>query len=545
MAYLDNEQTFFGRTKPLELLKKRVLDLKEGYRQNVALLGNRYLGKTSVFARFLMNLDDENMVVIYLDLDHKNTDYFVTKYIVSLLYHYSKQKHLELHEDIDLLIENTAKYIPQTVERVRLVQSLYKKGQLLEAFSKVLSLPEIFSNETGLFCVVILDEFQGLEDFVEERIFQDLGKQIMTQRRCLYLVSSSYPSVADKILSEKLSLLFGNFEVIHIDPFDLITSQQFIEFVLREIKIGAQLRNFLTDFTGGHPLYLNLICQELINLSAVHKQDEIYMPILAQAIENTIFNRWGVISRHFELIINELCSGKGNHLHSHILISLANGKNKIEDLLTDTGLKRHVLMQKMTFLLEQGIIVRNGHFHYYKDKLFKYWMKYIYQKRFKEVDLIHDKQRKQFKEEFNHVVDEFKVASRKDFPSRVVELLNCFDDEAFDLNGRKYKLPAFRAMTPFRIKNECGSFIDVVSAVTDDSSWFIILKKDGLNENDINLLLDESKKMGTKPERCLIISLIDLDENARLKALQERFWIWNEHELNTLLTVFDKPFIVR
>ena len=45
MNDLDIETKFFGRRDILDLLKKRVIDLKAGCRQNVALLGNRHVGK--------------------------------------------------------------------------------------------------------------------------------------------------------------------------------------------------------------------------------------------------------------------------------------------------------------------------------------------------------------------------------------------------------------------------------------------------------------------------------------------------------------------
>ena len=126
-----------------------------------------------------------------------------------------------------------------------------------------------------------------------------------------------------------------------------------------------------------------------------------------------------------------------------------------------------------------------------------------------------------------------------------MELLSCFDNEAFDLNGRKYKLPLFQEIVPLRIKNKEGLQVDVIKAMSSDAVWFIVPKRDSFGENDVNAVLSEVKKTGEKPDRFLIISLTDLDENTRLKALQERFWIWNEGELNTLLTLFDKPFILR
>ncbi|HBR14689.1 MAG TPA: hypothetical protein DD723_03980 [Candidatus Omnitrophica bacterium] len=549
MSFIDQEQNFFGRTPILNLLKRRVIDLKEGYRQNVALLGNKCVGKSAILQKFISDLDDPDVTTIYLDLQNKEFNYFFSKFVGSLLYYFSKSKNLPLYDDLNLFLESTKKFIPQTIEVIKRIQMDINGGKPLDAFHGLLILPEIYTNETGKFCILILDEFHDLEEFVSPTAFQDLGKKIMTQKRCFYIFSSSYPGLAKKILSEKLSLLFGNFEVVMVDAFDLQTSQEFIDHNLKGIKLGTQLRNFLTDFTGGHPLYLNLICQELFNLSAVHKQSEIYMPLLSQAVENTIFSRWGVIGRHFELVINELCGGKGNRLTASVLIALSNGKHKMdelcEEICEELGVKKNLLKQRMNHLLELGVVAKNNSAYYFNDKLFKYWIKYVYQKRLKDVEFLPDKLRKQFKEEFHQGVENFQAVSRQDFSSRIMELLSCFDNEAFDLNGRKYKLPLFQEIVPLRIKNKEGLQVDVIKAMSSDAVWFIVPKRDSFGENDVNAVLSEVKKTGEKPDRFLIISLTDLDENTRLKALQERFWIWNEGELNTLLTLFDKPFILR
>jgi len=545
MSYIDSEKNFFGRNDILDLLKRRVVDLKEGYRQNVALLGNQYVGKSSLLHHFLVNMDDEGITVIYLDLENKDFNYFFTKFTGSLLYNFSKNKKLPLHDDLNLLLESTKDVIPHTVQVIKKIRTDFSKNKHADCFLGLMTLPEIFTNETGQYCVLILDEFQNLEELFVPNVFRDLGKKIMTQKRCFYIVSSSYQDLAKKILSEKLSLLFGNFEVIHVEPFDFQASQEFVEHALVDSKIGIQLRSFLGDFTGGHPLYLSLLCQELINLSAIHGQGEIYMPLLSQAVENTIFDRWGVISRHFELTIKGLCNGKDSHVISSILMSIANGKHKFDEIVADSGMKKSQLKQKINHLLEMGIIVKNGNFHCFKDRLFRYWVKFVFQKRLKVVELAPDKQRKQFKEELNTCVENFKISSRKDFSSRIIELLDCFDNEAFDLNGRKYKLPEFRKMTPVKYKNDSGVSFDIIKASTENATWFIVMKKEIFGENDVNAVLAEAKKIMKKPERCLIISLSDLDENARLRALQERFWIWNERELNALLTLFDKPYIVR
>lgn len=542
---MDGTQDFFGRPAVLELLKKRVLDLKEGYRQNIALLGNRYIGKTAILHHFLANLDEQDVTAIYLDVESKDFRLFLEKFTGRLLYNYSKSRNLSLHEDIDLLLETTQDTIPHTVQVIRKIYKDYQVKKLSTCFLGLLALPEIFTNETGRSCVLVLDEFQNLEEFPMPNVFQQLGKKIMTQKRCLYVMASSYPQAAKKILSEKLSLLFGNFEVVAVEPFDPQTSRQFIETVLQGIEISGSLRDFLADFTAGYPLYLHLICSELVRLSIVHKQNEIFIPALAQAVENAIFNRWGIISRHFELMVEELASAKGSRIMIAVLMSLANDQHKIEEVGTALGLTKSQVNGKINRLMETGIIAKNGNFYYFRDKLFKYWMKYVFQQRLKNIDLEPERHRGQFQKEFYRLVESFKIHTHKDLSSRIIELLYCFDNEAFDLNGRKYKLPLFREIVALPKTETQDRCLDVIKASTTDDVWLIAVKDENVSEAEVNTILEEARKGGQKAQRCLLISMRTLDENTRLRALQERFWIWSEEEINTLLTLFNKPYIVR
>ena len=72
-----------------------------------------------------------------------------------------------------------------------------------------------------------------------------------------------------------------------------------------------------------------------------------------------------------------------------------------------------------------------------------------------------------------------------------------------------------------------------------------MLKQDNIGENDLGNILSETKKILQKPQRRIIISLASMEDTARLKALQEKVWIWNEEEVNALFNLFDKPNIVK
>src|SRR3989338_3811164 len=266
--YWDDK--FFGRKPIMDLLKKRLLGLKEGYRQNIAILGGHYLGKTTILNKFLADLDDKDILEVYLDLGYKDFRQFFLKYAGTILHNYSRAEHLPLHDDINLLLTSVKSRLPQTVKVIHKIQSDIEANRLSDACQSLMKLPEIFTFEANKFCLFIFDEFQKMEDLGIENIFQQFGTSIMTQRRCLYVVTSSCAEKAKSILSEKLSLLFGNFEIVSIGPFDLKTSQEFIANRLEDIKVSVPLRDFMIDFTGGHPLYLQQILKEIRYLVAVH-----------------------------------------------------------------------------------------------------------------------------------------------------------------------------------------------------------------------------------------------------------------------------------
>ena len=420
---------FCGRKDVLALVRKRVGDLKEGYRQNLAFIGSHHIGKSSVLLKFLNDLDDNAVIPVYLNLENRDLHYFVSKATRTLLYQYARAKGLPLQETLPLLAEIVRPTIPHTADAALEAAVLIEKGKLSEAYEAVLRLPDILIKESGLSCVFILDEFHQIEDFGINEPFKALADSITMQKGCLFIITSSYEEQAKKILAERLTLLFGNFEIVTIHPFDLKASQHFIECRMGEVRMGLSLRNFLSDFTGGRPLYLDIILQELLNLSAIYKQQEVYAPLVVQAVENLVFSRWGALSRYFELIVDRLCAGRANRMVMDILFALANGTHKAKDIVESLGVKQGQVTQKLAYLVDQDIVEKNGTYFYIKDKLLRYWVKYVFQHRVKAVDMEPGRSHKEFKDEVTRAINEFQVTSRKDLSTRVTELVRCFENE--------------------------------------------------------------------------------------------------------------------
>lgn len=537
---LEAQEQFYGRKKKLDLIKRRVLDLKEGYRQNMAFLGERFVGKTAIIKRFLQDLDESRIVPVYIDFENADITFLFSKMAGSLLSHYASSLKLDTGHDLALLINAAETRLPESVKVIKKIQSHLSHNRDTDAYLEIINLPQIFAQEADVYCVLLFDEFQHLGDLGIAEEFKELGKRIMTQRRCLYIVASSQIWAAQKILSEKLTLLFGNFEIVEIRPFDITDCREFLKMHLRGLKMSDALGHFLIDFTGGQPLYLTLICAELRVLTALHRQTEIFLPILSLSLEKILNERWGVLNRHFDLLLDRVVSGKGNVIVGRILISLSAGRTKISELADRLGVKQSGLSGRVNRLLELGIVAKNGNFFFIPDRVFRYWLKFVYQKRRNFLEDRDERQVEEFRREFSRAYEASCANQGRDISHQVVELLSCFENEHLTINGRRYKLPQFKQMAPSRVRLSGGGHMDLIRAASEDGEWIIILKPDAIGENEIVRLAEETRKIIQKPQRCVLISFKPLDENARIRAIQERMWIWNEGELNALAEIYDK-----
>jgi len=161
------------------------------------------------------------------------------------------------------------------------------------------------------------------------------------------------------------------------------------------------------------------------------------------------------------------------------------------------------------------------------------------------VDLEVGRSRKQFKEEINRALNDFGMVARKDLSVRISDLMHKFDNDTFVLCGRRYKLTTFGEIKLLKLRIGTGNYFDAISADSQEGLWLVVLKKDPVHDSDLSGILEEIKKLNPKPARSVIVSLSGLDENAKLRALQEKLWIWDEDQLNCLMHLFDEPIIVR
>ena len=133
-------EQFFGRGEVLALLNKRVLALKDGYRQNVALTGTSLVGKSSVILHFLYMIREEKLVPVYVEVVKEPFRSFANKFIATLLYNALSRAGEEVSIDMAQLLERAQKVFPKTSSAIKYVNACIYDGKTDEAYANLLSL---------------------------------------------------------------------------------------------------------------------------------------------------------------------------------------------------------------------------------------------------------------------------------------------------------------------------------------------------------------------------------------------------------------------
>ncbi|MFH0771568.1 MAG: hypothetical protein V1933_03000 [Candidatus Omnitrophota bacterium] len=567
---------FFGRRDILELLKKRVDDLCYGYRQNIAIIGPPYYGKTSIIYRLVDDVSLRRQVAVYVDVNPvrelhsltvcaesgfrlpsvssgngrrlksavfsngvKTCDFlnFAERFISTLLFKYLRALGSDIRDSGELMLAASEK-MPKTAKAANDVETLIKSGKLLKAYSAVLELSAIAYAETSLHPVIIFDEFHRIEDFGIKDAFVLLGKSIMLQKDVMYIMASSKINQAKEILSEKLSLLFGNFEIYELETFDFSTAIDFIGFRLDGKNLRDDLCNFLTAFTNGHPFYLDCVLVNLSNYLNANPQSD-HSGAVIKVFNDLLFDSKGILNQHFVSIVSDL--DKLNLRYASILVSISNGNNKIQSILSVPILKSDEARLLLSKLVDLGWIKKYGVFYSIADKVFEFWLKNVYQSKEYFLDSGYSHKIDRFYSEIKAYINGFSNVNRDNYLDFLPGLFSSFDGELIEIDKRSFRFPKLKLK---RIQSVKTGLIHYLVLAGEKCLWILLVSLEPLTDNDIAEFVDYCRSYKKDVKRKIIVSTERMDANTLLAAKQSKIWIWTLKEINELLDISGRQRIV-
>ena len=162
------EESSFLKNSSLEILEKRLSSFKEGYRQNIALIGNDQEEISDLLESYLEKQPLQDLIFIHTTCAYTDARRFFKSIVFSLLRGYMAKNDSfdELINQASFTLNNTTTFIKETLKK-----NTFGFLDILETINK-------FINESQKKCVLIIEEFSALED-IFTRCFKDFSKFII------------------------------------------------------------------------------------------------------------------------------------------------------------------------------------------------------------------------------------------------------------------------------------------------------------------------------------------------------------------------------
>ena len=528
---------FIGREKVLQHLKKRASSLHHGYRHNVAMLGPPLIGKSSLILQFLENFHESKTLSLYIEIrSGESFDTFLQRFLNSFLYQFLKQVQGAAPKEVPLLTERARALIPKTVQEIEFLRQA--KGLTpTERFKRLLELSLVFNREFKSYLVWALDEFDKLLEFDLSEPFVHLGKQIMVQRQTMYLVASSQVSLAEKILKQKLALLFGQFETIFLEPFDTESSRKLLESRWGLKDLPSEFTEYLLLLTGNRPFYLNVLGEELRKAHYLLSEEDFFC-----CLERQLLNAQGILAQYFGSLTEQLSRQDRSGALLTLLKTIAEGRytaSALRCVLRDQG-QRRGLKQRLERLGASEVLAENGSFYFLKDPLFAFWLATCSQRKSDSFSRTPADLSRSFQQEMRGRFQRF-LASRKQEPfEKIQRLFEAFQGEVVEVDHKKQRIPPFEEIQRMSWEGK-GMYL---RAHSKGGLWISAIYDQLLGEEEILTLLGRCKRHPEKIHRKILIPLRGMDDTARLLAKEARLWTWELPQLNLLFRVHGQDAIL-
>lgn len=532
---------FFGRDRISALLEKRLDAFQKGYRQNIGIIGLPFLGKSFLSNAFVDRVvgHPEIIPVHYICQEFDSFERFCERWMGELLISLYRSIHKSVPDSFQILIRALRKVIPITLSRMKGIKSLTLHRRYQEAYRELLALTGEIQKEIGKKILMVLDEFHRLTDIGLTDPFGNLGKEIMIQKETMFLVTSSQLARSLSIFREKLSLLFGNFEVIELGPFDFNEAIEFMNHHLTTLNLENELKCFLVRLTDGHPYYLNQIVNRL-KLS--HQKDEVISTrqLIVEALTDELYETTGVLYQHFQSRFYQIAQGRPWPFFADVLLAIALGHKKLSQMSRFLNQKNNSLKKIVEKLLAHEIIKKHGSFYQIHDPLFRFWLaKAYYRQRFMGERLPLARL-EGFKKELNQAIEESIIEDKRELPKRIVELFLNFRNDVVELNHKKFKCPHFTEI----LSRPNNGRVFPVFARNGKTRWLCQVLSGRITEDDVQTFLQDNKRLKGPIQKKLIIGLQGIELNAKLLAQEAKIQYLDLRSLNSLLDLYDKPKIV-
>ena len=365
MNLLIKKEGFFRREYYFNLLDRNTTSLKKGARKNIALLGSRKSGKTSIVKDYITNVKD--VVPVYIDLEKisLNPENFVIDFIGNVVFHFLKKplkeykKFLSLENLIKIENELNSKAAFSLIKTIENELLKIKPNQrlLVECAFKFI---EILSKENNKQFLIVLDNFENLLDLNNFTQIKNILSIInFDVENVNYIVTSS-------AIKECLKLL-KNFDCYEIKNLDKDETFDLVENFVGKNENIEKISDEIFSLSNGHPFVTSAICEKYNETKNVKKT--FFVELLTK--NHSIYN---YCNDSLDYYYNR---ARGQTLLKTILRVVANEELRLSDIARKIYRSAPVTKSIIERLIEADIIYKKDNKFHFSDNVLRLWLKLV------------------------------------------------------------------------------------------------------------------------------------------------------------------------
>lgn len=538
MTLPDRGEVCFGRADLLDRILQRALDLKAGYRQNLAVVGPWRIGKSTILQCSAEQLKQHPpLLPVYLELRPGITvPQFIEQFASTLLYRYWATHGHEAPRTFEALVQRARPYVPRTTDLLVKAVATARRRRAA-ALALLFQAPGELRRESGRLCLIMLDEFHRLAAWgaggSARDPWQALGQQIVVQQDTMYLLASSEVEEARRILRERLALLFGHFEVIPVGPFDLATSVRFLSDHAGLAALGPSVLTTLADLTEGYPFALECVARAVKAVDPAAEGDP--AATACAALEQVICRPAGALAQQCQEAVARIPARRREHVFP-VLLAAADGHHRLGALAKATGTSAAEVRRAVRTLGEAGLLVRHGAFSSVSGRLLRLWLKTVGRAHHGPVQAEASAVGQALSAAVREWMQQATPRPAQAVLELVAELLGRFHHELIEWHGRRVRLPALDVHTLL-----LPGIPRAVVGQQQDALWICVPYPAVIRESDAVTLIQTLRSVNKPWGRRIVIALDGLELNARLLLQEQRCWVWELEDLNRFLELYGLP----
>ncbi len=363
---------FVNREEELNNLYNLTASIKEGGEKNVALIGLRRTGKTSL----LKNLEDKfkrdgEIIPVFIDcygIPSKTTFAKIVlervreSYIINAgdrsygkkLSEFMKKKTSEWLTKISSVDISIANYLS--------IKMAFKEGTSEDIWIRALEYPENLSNEKDVYFIIMLDEFPDIAMRWKEDFIKRLRSVIQHQKKVTYILSGSAVSFMAELAKDRSSPFYRQLVPVRVEELPEKVARTYIS---ERLNIGGKALDEYIKLTGSFPDYIQRLGHILVERGAKRK-------ISVRDVKESYNEMIWELDIEFSSTLRMLNNMSG--IYGDILLAIAKN-NTLSKIAEEIGVDAAYLSRYLNYLIQIGLIRRVGRGKYKQtDPVFRDWV---------------------------------------------------------------------------------------------------------------------------------------------------------------------------